>query len=469
MFDMTILVIAFIAVICLAAAFFGVAGNGDGDSPLLAGISTVRKFYEKSRGKDRCTVLYINIFYENLQTMIERSELANIRKQVEREVLQLCRYGRGEAAQVDGNNYIVVTDLPAYEIEDFCKSFLSADKKSYKLIEAFIGVYILSESEADFLKSAGYAKKASRVAKAAEEKYLIVDRENLKNVLESDNIERNIENFIDNNDFYQLYQPIFSATTGEIVGCEALTRLKGGDVNDILPHKFLNAIKKEKLYGKFDMYVFRKCCEWASKRRDSNLFITCKFAASTLVNKNVVENIISTALMAGVSNSMVTIQVAQDNIDQNKDSFKWNVSQLKKEGFKFCMDNFGKGYTSLGDIAKIAPDAIKLDRSLIHNGLEGPGRIIFNNVVMLAKELKSVVLCGGIENEEQKLAALDAGCDILQGFYLGKPIGEEEFDKLLEKQKAESAAAREENILSDISAGSYKFEAYEKWREKLKQ
>lgn len=437
MFDMTILLIAFVAVICLAIAFFGLSKNGDGNSPLLAGISTVKKFYEKCLKQNKtngAAVLYVHVFYENLQVMIDRRELAAIREQVEAEVLQLCRYGHGEAAQVDGNNYVVAVDLPQYEIEDFCKDFLSADKKSYKMLEAFVGVYTAADEDTDFLKTAGYAKKVSRAAKNAGDKYLMADKESIQLIIKSDNIERNVEQFIDNNDFYQMYQPMFDALTGKIIGCEALTRLRDEDVDDILPNMFLNAIKKERLYGKFDMYVFEKCCQWAANRHSEALTITCKFAQSTLAGETVVEDMKRIAQETGIANNRLIIEVAQDTIDQNKDIFQKNVAQLKNAGFQLCVDNFGRGYTSLGDISKISPDAIKLDRSLIHNALGGAGRIIFDNVVKLAKELHAAVICGGIENEDQKEIAKAAGCDVLQGFYLSKPLDETHFDELWREQ-----------------------------------
>lgn len=432
MFDMTILLIAFVAVVCLAIAFFGISGNGDGTSPLLAGISTVKKFYEKRLKKNKgngAAVLYIHIFYENLQIMIDTKELSVIREQVEAEVLQLCRYGHGEAAQVDGNNYVVAVDLPQYEIEDFCKGFLSADKKSYKMLEAFVGVYTASDEDTEFLKAAGYAKKASRVAKSTGDKYLLADRENMLMIVKSDNIERNIEQLIDNNDFYQMFQPMFDALTGKIIGCEALTRLRDEDVDDILPNMFLNAIKKEQLYGKFDMYVFQKCCQWAADRRSEHLAVTCKFAQSTLAGETAADDIKRIAQEAGIANDMLMIEVAQDTLDQHSDVFESNIAQLKRAGFRLCVDNFGRGYTSLGDITKISPDAIKLDRSLIHNAHGGAGRIIFDNVVKLAKELHAKVICGGIENEEQEEIAKTAGCDALQGFYLSRPLDETRFDE----------------------------------------
>ncbi len=438
MIDMTILIIGFIAVICLAIAFFGMSGNGndDSDSPLLSGMSGVKKFYERSLKKDaKCAVLYINVFYENLQIMVERKELVRIQEQVTKEVLQLCRYGNGEAAKVDGNNYVVATTFSKDALEGFCRCFLGADRKEYKMMDVAVGGYMVAAEKTEFIKAAGYAKKAARVTKANKNKYLISDKDDLKLILENDNIERNIENFIDNDGFYQMYQPFLDARTGEVVGCEVLTRLKEENSKNIMPNQVLNAIKKENLHEKFDMLVFEKCCKWASKRLEWEAIITCKIAKSTLAHEGVAQHMIDIFSKNGIGENMIVIEMTQDRVERNEEIFKGNIRQLKNAGFNFCLDNFGKGYTSLNDVSSLEPNVIKLDRSLLANVTEGPGRIVFDNVVKLAKEIDAVVFCSGIETAEQKQVAQDAGCDILQGFYFYKPLSEEAFDKLLIEQR----------------------------------
>ena len=69
---------------------------------------------------------------------------------------------------------------------------------------------------------------------------------------------------------------------------------------------------------------------------------------------------------------------------------------------------------------------------MLYGAQNEQGKTIFKNTVRLAKEMNAKVLCVGVENENQVIAAKNAGCDILQGFYYHKAIGIEEFDKLLE-------------------------------------
>lgn len=219
-----------------------------------------------------------------------------------------------------------------------------------------------------------------------------------------------------------------------MIGCEVLTRLKEENSKNIMPNQVLNAIKKENLHEKFDMLVFEKCCEWASNRLDWDTVITCKMAKSTLAREGVAQRMIN-ILSQRYREHMIVIEMTQDRVERNEEIFKGNIMQLKNAGFNFCLDNFGKGYTSLNDVSSLAPNVIKLDRSLLTNGTEGAGRIVFDNVVKLAKEIDAVVFCSGIETAEQKQVAQEAGCDILQGFYFYKPLSEEAFDKVLIEQR----------------------------------
>ena len=83
-----------------------------------------------------------------------------------------------------------------------------------------------------------------------------------RQVIDNENIEKNIEAFIDNDSFYQVFQPYYDAKTDKILGCEVLSRLDLDRTDGILPCEFLQVIKKDKnLCVKFDLYTFKRCCE----------------------------------------------------------------------------------------------------------------------------------------------------------------------------------------------------------------
>lgn len=424
--EIAIMVMGICAVILLAAAFFGILKKSgkDGETAVLSDISGVEKQYNKLNTE--CGLIYISVSY--------KSNTHNVLKQhyfTDKEVSEFCTAFGCRGAKVDGSNYLVAARLDKDSAESFCRSFSGCEEKYSGIEDINIGVYVMPDNSGDFKRAAGYAKKIARHAKNNGEKYVISTPENLGEIIEDDNIEKNISSYIDNDSFYQLYQPLFDAKSGKIIGCEALTRLKLDGVGEIPPARFLNAVKRENLSEKFDMYVFEKCCRWAAARTDKNIIITCNFSRTTLAGENAAAEITAIAEKTGVVRGMLAIEIVEDYFKGDFEAVRANADALKREGFKVCLDDFGKGFTSLGDLSKLSPDVIKIDKSVVDNIETEQGRVVFDNIVRLAKEMNATVLCEGIETASQSEAARAAGCDIMQGYYFFRPMPENEFDLLL--------------------------------------
>ena len=111
--------------------------------------------------------------------------------------------------------------------------------------------------------------------------------------------------------------------------------------------------------------------------------------------------------------------------------------QLKDEGFTLLMDDFGSGYSSLNILLETPFDVIKLDKKFIENMMvSSKGRLILEQVVSMAEKLDLGLLAEGVETKEQVDLLQSIGCDYVQGYYYAKPMPEEEFYALLEKDRA---------------------------------
>ena len=109
------------------------------------------------------------------------------------------------------------------------------------------------------------------------------------------------------------------------------------------------------------------------------------------------------------------------------------ISRCNQMGIKISMDDFGSGYSSLNMISSIPIDVLKIDGVFMHRGkdLNKNDKIVLNNVIKMAKELNMAVLCEGVETREQVDFLKDAGCDVIQGFYFGKPMPEPAFEDFI--------------------------------------
>ncbi len=250
--------------------------------------------------------------------------------------------------------------------------------------------------------------------------------------------ERNkMEKFMRDNDFYQVYQPFVDSATGKTVGFEVLSRLHGEAKGVTMPDTFLKKIKEENLFEKFDMFVFKKCCEWI-KGFDEEFFVSCNFSRTTLVAKGAAARIAKAADDAGVRHSALAIEILEDELDDGGGGMRRNIAELKEMGFKIYLDDFGKPNTSVSDLMSYHPDVIKIDKSLLDNSLSEDGRRLFKSVINFAKESGARALCEGIETKEQAEEAIGFGCDMMQGFYYCKPMQAENpgaFDGLVNCEK----------------------------------
>ncbi len=105
---------------------------------------------------------------------------------------------------------------------------------------------------------------------------------------------------------------------------------------------------------------------------------------------------------------------------------------LKEMQFKIAIDDFGSGYSSLGQLQQLTADVLKLDRSFVSHGVAGMReKIVVGNVIHMAGELGMQVICEGVETQAQSITLQEIGCKYSQGFYFYRPMQLENYEKLL--------------------------------------
>jgi EAL domain-containing protein (putative c-di-GMP-specific phosphodiesterase class I) len=112
------------------------------------------------------------------------------------------------------------------------------------------------------------------------------------------------------------------------------------------------------------------------------------------------------------------------------------VSDLKKHGFRFAMDDYGTGYSNMQSIFSLDFDIVKIDKSLLWGAEETElGRIILGNSIKTIDQMGRRILVEGVETKEQLEMLKELSVDYLQGFYFSKPIPQNEFIEYIKKEK----------------------------------
>ncbi len=309
------------------------------------------------------------------------------------------------------------------------------DNEGVSSVKVKFGIYTTSSTEVPFDTALSRVKQACTMAEESDEPYCEWDLSNGREFERKVKIENKIENEIDNNRFFLVYQPIIDAKTGNPVGAEVLARLNSSEGGILSPNAFLDAVNSVGLTEKFDYYIFEKNCKWISNDKETRekYMYTINFSRETLCEDGFPERIIGIIEKYGLKYSSTAIEILEDKnlTDGEKLKLKKNISILKEKGIVILLDDFGSGFTSFTDLSNFDVNIVKIDRKITQNANDKTGYLIFKNILRTAQELGFKTLCEGVETEEMKNILTDSGCDLLQGFYFYKPMPVSQFEKLL--------------------------------------
>lgn len=218
---------------------------------------------------------------------------------------------------------------------------------------------------------------------------------------------------IDRRRFDTALQPIVSAITGELVGTEALTRfaadLGSPDVVFARAHDLGIGVDLE-------VAAFLQSRDLLHLL-PAGVYLAMNLSPAALMDPRMLE------LLAAVDDPgrcvlELTEHVSVDGYTQLAAA----VEPLRKRGFRIAVDDVGAGYASFHHVLELAPDIIKIDRSLVAGAAhDGARRRIITSVVLLGLDMAATVVAEGVEGPDDLNAMADLGVDAVQGYLLGRP------------------------------------------------
>ncbi|MCI1231215.1 MAG: GGDEF domain-containing phosphodiesterase [Lactobacillus delbrueckii] len=222
------------------------------------------------------------------------------------------------------------------------------------------------------------------------------------------------------------FQPICSAKDGKTASYEALARWQDPEKGLVSPAAFIPVIEKNHLTYYLDMYILcevvAKLQQWKKRGLDLKP-VSVNLAHEDFEMPNLVEKINDLVIGAGLSRSLIKIEITERDLSNNTSRLKEQIDQLHSYGFEVWMDDFGSGYSSLNALNDYNFDLVKIDMAFVRHLDDGPlNRLLIPEIAKVAHLLGMKVLAEGVETEEQRDFLQEAGCDLLQGFLFSKPV-----------------------------------------------
>lgn len=237
-------------------------------------------------------------------------------------------------------------------------------------------------------------------------------------------LKEELEQIIEDELVYPVFQPIVDLSSGEILGYEALSRLKKTDV--IKDPETL--LKLAGLYARIwdvEQLCRKKILKWVSKNsdvfEDKKIFMNVNPLVMTDINfkqgftKRYIEK-------HNINSNQIVIEITEHSAVTDMREFRSAVEHYKEQGYAIAVDDAGSCYSGLNLICDVKPHYLKLDIEIIREICTDAVKCaMVKSFVEFAKLTGIKLIAEGIETEEQLKLLLQLGVSYGQGFYLGKP------------------------------------------------
>ena len=233
-------------------------------------------------------------------------------------------------------------------------------------------------------------------------------------------------------EFYLVYQPKIFVRTGGFAGVEALARWKHPTLGTIMPAAFMPLLEESDDYSarlaEFALQEALRCAgRWLADGRE--LHVAVNLSAHALDQLDLPERIESLAKEFAVPTSMLTLEVTETHVARDTIRMLDVATRLRLKGFVLSVDDFGTGLSGLQQLQRLPFNEIKIDRSFVHGCSESPvKRSVVEASLALARSLKMISVAEGVQSRPDWNLVSDLGCDIVQGYFIARPMTEEGLD-----------------------------------------
>jgi EAL domain-containing protein (putative c-di-GMP-specific phosphodiesterase class I) len=221
------------------------------------------------------------------------------------------------------------------------------------------------------------------------------------------------------------YQPQFDLCTGRGCGVEALARWMLSTGVSIAPSVFIPLAERTGLIHQLGAWVLQSACESVKVlcvSQAPQMILSVNVSALQINERfcGVVERCLK---QSGFPAQQLELEITESAFIGDTEMTIAYLERWKVLGVRIAVDDFGSGYSSLGYLARLPVDRLKLDQSLIRRmAIDARSAIVMRSILSLAAELGLDVIAEGVETELQFQMLADMGCPQAQGYLLGRPM-----------------------------------------------
>lgn len=352
-------------------------------------------------------------------------------------------FGFGNVYKLDGDEFAAIHRLPAsfglikfldYTHDTLRKPFIIGNSKLHlNMSMGVVSCPIGEEGPRDILNCAEIA--LSEAKKRGRNRYLVYEDQMSESVMERMLIERLLHQALEKSEFELYYQPQMVMESGRISGFEALIRWNSPELGFVQPNRFIEIAEETHLIVPIGEWVLRTACEFIKKlhiQGYNDLTISVNVSIVQLLQEEFVDTVKNVLKENGLDHKYLVLEITETILVKSYESIREKLQFLKNQGIKIAMDDFGKGYSSLGGLSQLPINTLKIDKIFMDSLLQDlPKQIITDMIIQIGNKMGLEVLAEGVETKDQVEYLKKYGSLKAQGYYFSRPIPARNAEELI--------------------------------------
>lgn len=240
-----------------------------------------------------------------------------------------------------------------------------------------------------------------------------------------------VQDLLDRGQYLVYLQPKVDIHTGITEGAEALIRQIDQALGIVGPGMFIPVLERYNLVQMVDLYVLEEIFRYQKQEIEAGhrtIPISVNFSKKTIMYPDLIARVREMAEKYSIPRDLIHIEITETVGDMDHMLVEDVANNLKSLGFRLSMDDFGSHYSNLAVLIQYDFDSAKIDRSMVTEITENPkSRVVLDYMTSMINELGIHCIVEGIETREQVEILKGTKADMIQGYFFGKPVPQEEF------------------------------------------
>ena len=349
-------------------------------------------------------------------------------------------------ARLGGDEFVVILpDTDTQQARQVAEKIIQSmegefEVEGHKLTASVsIGITLMPEHGDDIDMLLRHADNAMYSAKENKLGYAIYDPSKTDDIAQAKKSLNGVLNEnIEQNDLYLVYQPVIEMMTGRVSYIETLIRWRQPDGKILMPGSFIRVAEQSGLIRQLSEWVIETACRELTVLQQDNpgLCVGINLSMHDLHDFNLIKKIRGTLEKYQLMPEALLLEITETGVMLDPNQVIKTLDQLASFGVKLSIDDFGTGHSSLLHLRRLPVHTLKVDKSfVIDMNIDEENASIVKATIDLAHSLGLSVTAEGVESAVVLEMLKEMGCDFCQGYYMGKPVKMDEIQQWLSDRR----------------------------------